>query len=260
MGGGDHITDTPTGVHGNFLLRVEALRKANDTDYACMQTLVAYDTNAVYRRLGTVGATAKFTDWKMAVTQNADGTITPKSYVNFDDRYLAKSDGYPVGAPIPWFSDTIPANHTAMQGQSFDKTKNPLLAQVYPSGILPDMRGQTLKGKPASGRAVGSLEADGNKSHGHTGTASATDLGTKATNATGDHAHGGVPSRTSPWDIGGSTWQYFNFSSIGSTDSAGNHSHTVYIGPHGHDVIVNAAGNPEVTVKNIAVNFITRLG
>ncbi|ECA1949812.1 phage tail protein, partial [Salmonella enterica subsp. enterica serovar Bareilly] len=37
------------------------------------------------------------------------------------------------------------------------------------------------------------------------------------------------------------------------------HEHTMYIGPHGHIVIVDADGNAETTVKNIAFNYIVRL-
>ncbi|ECC3109806.1 hypothetical protein QD98_000460 [Salmonella enterica subsp. enterica] len=39
----------------------------------------------------------------------------------------------------------------------------------------------------------------------------------------------------------------------------GGHEHTMYIGPHGHVVIVDADGNAETTVKNIAFNYIVRL-
>lgn len=76
-----------------------------------------------------------------------------------------------------------------------------------------DMRGWTIKGKPASGRAVLSQEQDGIKSHTHSASASSTDLGTKttssfdygtkSTNNTGAHTH----------------------SLSGSTSSAGAHSH-----------------------------------
>ncbi len=65
-----------------------------------------------------------------------------------------------------------------------------------PKGI---MRGWTIKGKPASGRAVLSQEQDGIKSHTHSASASSTDLGTKttssfdygtkSTNNTGAHTH-----------------------------------------------------------------------
>ncbi|ENY0888700.1 prophage tail fiber N-terminal domain-containing protein, partial [Escherichia coli] len=68
---------------------------------------------------------------------------------------------YPVGAPIPWPSDTVPSGYALMQGQTFDKSAYPKLAAAYPSGVIPDMRGWTIKGKPASGRAVLSQEQDG---------------------------------------------------------------------------------------------------
>ena len=106
---------------------------------------------------------------------------------------------YPVGAPIPWPSDTVPSGYALMQGQTFDKSAYPKLAVAYPSGVIPDMRGWTIKGKPGSGRAVLSQEQDGIKSHTHSASASSTDLGTKTTssfdygtkssNATGDHNH-----------------------------------------------------------------------
>ncbi|EES5837089.1 phage tail protein, partial [Escherichia coli] len=79
---------------------------------------------------------------------------------------------YPVGAPIPWPSDTVPSGYALMQGQTFDKSAYPKLAAAYPSGVIPDMRGWTIKGKPASGRAVLSQEQDGIKSHTHSASAS----------------------------------------------------------------------------------------
>lgn len=106
---------------------------------------------------------------------------------------------YPVGAPIPWPSVTVPSGYALMQGQTFDKSAYPKLAAAYPSGVIPDMRGWTIKGKPASGRAVLSQEQDGIKSHTHSASASSTDLGTKntssfdygtkSTNNTGAHTH-----------------------------------------------------------------------
>ncbi|ENL4348736.1 prophage tail fiber N-terminal domain-containing protein [Escherichia coli] len=122
-------------------------------------------------------------------------------------------ESYPVGAPIPWPSDTVPSGYALMQGQTFDKSAYPKLAAAYPSGVIPDMRGWTIKGKPASGRAVLSQEQDGIKSHTHSASASSTDLGTKttssfdygtkSTNNTGAHTH----------------------SLSGSTGSAGDHTH-----------------------------------
>lgn len=122
---------------------------------------------------------------------------------------------YPVGAPIPWPTDTPPANFALMQGQDFDKATYTHLAAAYPSGKIPDMRGYTIKGKPSSGRAVLSYEQDAIKSHTHsasigaanlgTVTTSTFDYGTRTTSGVGDHAH--------------------SFS--GTTSYAGDHQHMV---------------------------------
>ncbi|EKH5716561.1 prophage tail fiber N-terminal domain-containing protein [Salmonella enterica] len=185
-------------------------------------------------------------------------------------------NSYPVGAAIAWPSDATPAGYALMQGQSFDKSAYPLLAIAYPSGIIPDMRGWTIKGKPISGRAVLSQEMDGNKSHSHSARAQDTDLGTKSTssfdygtkstNTTGNHTHqfGGYinsywgDSNHTSFQPGGGAWTQAA-GDHAHTVYIGGHEHTMYIGPHGHVVIVDADGNAETTVKNIAFNYIVRL-
>ncbi|MFK3911381.1 phage tail protein [Enterobacter cancerogenus] len=137
--------------------------------------------------------------------------------------FLAKSeaDNYamPIGSPIPWPSDTVPDGYALMQGQTFDKTKYPKLAIAYPGGTLPDMRGQTVKGKPASGRAVLSAEADGIKSHTHTASAASTDLGTK-TSSSFDYS----TRTTNAPDLGSKTTASFDYGTK-TTNSAGSHQH-----------------------------------
>ncbi|EPC0233646.1 phage tail protein [Escherichia albertii] len=202
---------------------------------------------------------------------------------------------YPVGAPIPWPSDTIPSGYALMQGQTFTKSAYPKLAAAYPSGVIPDMRGWTIKGKPASGREILSQEQDGIRSHTHSASASSTDLGTKTTssfdygtktvstfnhgtkttNNTGAHTHT-VGGRYGGDSVGGkqrvqvsgtnqvssSAGAHAHTVNIGQhnhTVGIGAHTHTVALGAHGHTITVNAAGNAENTVKNIAFNYIVRL-
>ncbi|EPU9102084.1 tail fiber protein, partial [Escherichia coli] len=191
---------------------------------------------------------------------------------------------YPVGAPIPWPSDTVPSGYALMQGQTFDKSAYPKLAVAYPSGVIPDMRGWTIKGKPGSGRAVLSQEQDGIKSHTHSASASSTDLGTKTTssfdygtkttssfdygtkttNSAGNHSHNIPVGHTGAGN--GVSAGYNAALGTGTTSSAGEHAHNVYIGahnhtigigahahsviigPHGHTITVNATGNEENTV------------
>lgn len=208
-------------------------------------------------------------------------------------------DGFPVGAPIPWPSDTVPPGHVLMQGQPFDRPSYPLLALAYPSGVIPDMRGQTIKGRP-DGRAVLSLELDGIKSHDHSATVAATDLGnrdttgfdygnksvsafdygTKSTSSGGEHAHSldvyylNTSQQAAKVGAGGQ-WAggvgtqgtyaggaHAHSVYIGAHDhivGIGAHAHSVYIGAHSHGVTVSPSGHAENTVKNIAFNYIVRL-
>ncbi|UVK80399.1 side tail fiber protein [Escherichia phage vB_EcoM_PD328] len=235
------------------------------------------------------------------------------------------AESLPVGVPLPWPTDTPPSGYIVMQGQEFDKAAYPQLAAAYPSGVLPDMRGQTIKGKPASGRDVLSTEADGVKSHTHTASTASVDLGSKTTssfdygtkgtssfdygtktsNNTGAHTHSlsgstntaGAHSHTSALyagsnnapgigairgsagggnTLGTSSSGAHSHSISGTAASAGAHahtvgigahthtvgigahSHTVALGSHSHGVTVNATGNTENTVKNVAFNYIVR--
>ncbi|EAU4679329.1 tail fiber protein [Salmonella enterica] len=212
-------------------------------------------------------ADAEWSEWAMFYTSLNPPPVPP--------------DLNPVGSAIAWPSDNIPAGYTIMQGQTFDTSAYPLLARAYPSGVIPDMRGWTIKGKPASGRAVLSQEMDGNKSHTHTARAQDTDLGTKSTSSfdygnktsdtTGGHVHNAYGHMDSSGsrrgtdfalaDAGpGATSRDTNSSGPHAhTTWIGPHGHTMYIGPHGHLVIVDPDGNEETTVKNIAFNYIVRL-
>lgn len=51
-----------------------------------------------------------------------------------------------VGIPLPFPLVDIPAGYLAMNGQQFDKTQYPKLALKYPSGQLPDLRGEFIRG------------------------------------------------------------------------------------------------------------------
>ncbi|EON0894773.1 prophage tail fiber N-terminal domain-containing protein [Escherichia coli] len=189
-------------------------------------------------------------------------------------------ESYPVGAPIPWPSDTVPSGYALMQGQTFDKSAYPKLAAAYPSGVIPDMRGWMIKGKPASGRAILSQEQDGIKSHTHSASASSTDLGTKttssfdygtkSTNNTGAHTHSvsgtaasagahthsmtfvsggssGAPGSGSPdyskYSVNTSSAGAHTHSVSGTAASAGAHAHTVGIGAHTHSVAIGSHGH-----------------
>ena len=170
------------------------------------------DLSWEFRRNGDFRAAGKIIAG--AATFGTDGNITGGSgnFANLNSTIESlKTDivsSYPIGAPIPWPTDTPPDGYAIMEGQTFDKSAYPKLAVAYPSGVIPDMRGQTIKGKP-SGRNVLSAEADGIKSHTHGASASNTDLGTKT---------------TSSFDYGTKTSSSFDYGTKTSS-TTGNHNH-----------------------------------
>lgn len=77
-----------------------------------------------------------------------------------------------VGIPIPYPLSTVPTDCLAMNGQRFDTRRYPKLAQKYPSGLLPDLRGEFIRGWDNGrgvdeGRQVLSWQRDSLKSHTH---------------------------------------------------------------------------------------------
>ncbi|KFX14811.1 tail fiber protein [Pectobacterium parvum] len=72
---------------------------------------------------------------------------------------------FPAGAPIPYPLSTPPAGWIKCNGQSFDKSQYPILASLYPSGFLPDLRGEFVRGwddgrGADAGRALLSAQGD----------------------------------------------------------------------------------------------------
>ncbi|EOT8213753.1 tail fiber protein [Escherichia albertii] len=237
---------------------------------------------------------------KLNSTTNSTSTTeaaTPSAVKAAMDKAIA-AENCPVGMPIPWPSDSVPSGYALMTEQTFNKTSYPKLAIAYPSGVIPDMRGWIIKGKPASGRTVLSTELDGVKSHNHTGSISSTDLGTKTTaltdlgtKTTSAFNHGnkttsssGTVSATATVRTGTSSpegqadWTSYgpgtgsslainvpshaHSITIGShshTVALGTHSHSIALGSHNHSLTINNTGTPENTVKNIAFNYIVRL-
>ena len=71
----------------------------------------------------------------------------------------------PVGVPLPYPAAIPPAGFLKCNGAAFDKVLYPALAEVYPSGLLPDLRGEFIRGWDDgrgvdSGRAILTAQGD----------------------------------------------------------------------------------------------------
>lgn len=165
----------------------------------------------------------------------------------------------PVGVSLPWESDIAPEGWAIRKGQAFDLIACPKLAEIWPDGIIPDMRGNGFIGKEES-ETVGVFEEGEVKSHGHDGSSvSSTDLGNKTTNTTGNHAHN-IKMKTTVSGSSALPQQYNGaHAATRQTDAAGNHSHTVAIGSHAHTIMIALFGALKNTINHRKVNWIVRL-
>ncbi|HHU2035126.1 TPA: tail fiber protein [Escherichia coli] len=59
---------------------------------------------------------------------------------------LGEGSALPVGVPVPWPTATPPAGWLKCDGRAFTKEQYPVLARVYPTLRLPNLRGEFIRG------------------------------------------------------------------------------------------------------------------
>ncbi len=59
---------------------------------------------------------------------------------------LGEGSALPVGAPVPWPSETPPTGWLKCNGAAFSAEEYPELAKAYPTNKLPDLRGEFIRG------------------------------------------------------------------------------------------------------------------
>ncbi|MFZ5254088.1 phage tail protein [Enterobacter roggenkampii] len=101
------------------------------------------------RNVGTTaGTVASGDDARItgAMQKSQNGGDIPDVAKFLQNLGLGDGSALPVGVPVPWPLATPPTGFLKMNGAIFDKVANPKLALAYPSGVLPDMRAQTIRG------------------------------------------------------------------------------------------------------------------
>ncbi|EBL2006180.1 phage tail protein [Salmonella enterica] len=134
--------------------------------------LIVSSTSAITLKIdpSVVLATRQYVDDKVIeVKAYADSLLAAHlAAADPHPQYLktADIDKYiPVGFPLPWPQATPPDGWLKCNGAAFDKAKYPKLAVAYPSGSLPDLRGEFLRGWDDgrgvdSGRGLLSAQSD----------------------------------------------------------------------------------------------------
>ncbi|MBA1026629.1 tail fiber protein [Escherichia coli] len=91
----------------------------------------------------------------------SDGTVKTA----LENLGLGEGSALPVGAPVPWPSETPPTGWLKCNGAAFSAEEYPELAKAYPTNKLPDLRGEFIRGWDDgrgvdSGRALLSAQSD----------------------------------------------------------------------------------------------------
>lgn len=142
----------------------------------------------------------------------------------------------PIGVPLPYPLATPPTGFLKCNGSSFSAATYPKLALAYPSGVLPDLRGEFLRGWDDGrgvddGRGLLTVENDEIRSHRHLKLnvdTSGVAYGLAAGNFSGQQTGGFYANTTIGYDSG-----------------------TPGIG-------TGATGGSETRPRNIAFNYIVR--
>ena len=101
------------------------------------------------------------TEWKKTIAEVPTASVTREGVVKLNSDINSESETeaatpravkfvndriLPVGIPQPWPTNKPPAGWFECNGSTFDKIKFPKLAKAYPSGKLPDLRGEFIRG------------------------------------------------------------------------------------------------------------------
>ncbi len=124
--------------------------------YAAIAELVgsspeALDTiNELAAALGNDADFATTMAKALAGKQPLNDTLTSLAEQDFEGILallgLGEGSALPVGVPVPWPLAVPPEGWIKYNGAAFDKDMHPKLASMYPSGTLPDLRGEFIRG------------------------------------------------------------------------------------------------------------------
>ena len=81
-----------------------------------------------------------------AMQKSQNGADIPDVAKFLQNLGLGEGSALPVGVPVPWPLSNPPQGWLKYNGAPFDKNTYPKLGVVYPAGVLPDLRGEFIRG------------------------------------------------------------------------------------------------------------------
>lgn len=155
------------------------LQEGSGRTQTIRMALIVSSTAAVTLKIdpSVVLATRQYADDKAREVKGYTDTLLAAHMAasNPHPQYLAVADinNYlPVGVPIPYPAAIPPTGWFNCNGSAFDKTKYPFLASLFPSGNLPDLRGEFIRGwdngrNVDANRGLGQWQSDALQQHTH---------------------------------------------------------------------------------------------
>ncbi len=128
-----------------------ATRSGNDVlDDGNVAKLTAQLNKAIEQKITTDIPSASLTQKGVVqltnVIGNSDTLAVTQKLVQDVINSLREEINIPVGSPIPWPLIYPPFGYFICNGSPFNKLQYPKLAEAYPSGRLPDLRGEFIRG------------------------------------------------------------------------------------------------------------------
>ncbi|HEJ9545982.1 TPA: tail fiber protein [Proteus mirabilis] len=127
-------------INANFLAKRWIIAKSSNDSEAILYAASSNNVGISARRNG---------EWMGDIKHPMDGKSGTLARIE-DIEALST---FPIGSPIPWPQSTAPSGYLICNGQTFNKSTYPKLAIAYPSGKLPDLRGEFIRGLD-SGRGI----------------------------------------------------------------------------------------------------------
>lgn len=147
-GGGDFITNKPSGVGGNFIVIVECIRKVNDTDYTNRQVLISSENNRSWERwLNVTGTTKSWTPWRLNVISGNDDDVSFKSVTTTTGNLNSGND-------LIVANNARVGGNLGLGGASSVKYSDKGVVIGSGSALLETTDGRVIIGSSGGGRAV----------------------------------------------------------------------------------------------------------
>ena len=139
---GNESIDEPKNQYSGFLFTQQQSQGCKPFDYShVMRSFVGDSFGDI-----AIDVLSKRVKYRGVITYEQNPSYTGDYSWNEFITTANISNYIPIGVPLPWPNTQLPAGWFECNGSMFNKNQFPKLAAAYPSGKLPDLRGEFIRG------------------------------------------------------------------------------------------------------------------